>query len=252
MHKLTARPPEWKDVRALFSDLDDTMTEEGLLPASVVAALEALRARGIRVAIVTGRSAGWADCLLALLPIDAVVFENGAGVRYREGIARKTKILAAKASQKPLHTLFARLKKRIPSLRLASDQPFRLFDLAVDVCEEKPPLAAKHVETVLAAYSAQAGTTVKLSSIHVNAWRGSYTKVGGCRWLLRKWKVERTAAVYCGDSPNDEPLFAFFPESVAVANIAPYLSTLRAMPRFLLEESRAAGFVRLARLLADR
>lgn len=36
-----------------------------------------------------------------------------------------------------------------------------------------------------------------------------------------------------GDSPNDEPMFSFFPNSCAVANILPFVEKMDHLPRLL-------------------
>jgi len=76
------KPPrplsDWnpKRISAVFTDLDGTLTEGQQLPSAVIAALERLNRAKIAVILVSGRPAGWADCLTRLLPFDAVTFEN--------------------------------------------------------------------------------------------------------------------------------------------------------------------------------
>ena len=65
-------------VRAVLTDIDDTLTTEGQLPSVAYAALERLRAAGLIVIPVTGRPAGWCDHIARMWPVDAVVGENGA------------------------------------------------------------------------------------------------------------------------------------------------------------------------------
>ena len=66
-------------------------------------------------------------------------------------------------------------------------------------------------------------------------------------------ECERDAVIYIGDSPNDEPMFAFFPHSVAVANIKRFLPRLVARPAYLTERAGGDGFVEFAEaLLAAR
>ena len=38
--------------------------------------------------------------------------------------------------------------------------------------------------------------------------------------------AERGRFVYVGDSPNDAPMFAFFPNAVGVANVVPFLDRI--------------------------
>ena len=68
--------------------------------------------------------------------------------------------------------------------------------------------------------------TAKVSSIHVNGWFGGYDKLAMTRTLLAEVvrrsisTRERERFVFVGDSPNDAPMFAFFPNAVGVANVA--------------------------------
>jgi len=60
---------------------------------------------------------------------------------------------------------------------------------------------------------------------------------------------QREVAVFIGDSPNDEPKFAYFSHSVAVANIRPFLPRLVSPPTYITEEPAGAGFVEFAEML---
>jgi len=69
-----------------------------------------------------------------------------------------------------------------------------------------------------------AGAQAKVSSIHVNGWFGAYDKLTMTRRLFRDAFKEDLEAIkarvlFAGDSPNDQPMFAFFPNSVGVANV---------------------------------
>ena len=66
------------DIRYILTDIDDTLTIKGRLPAVVFVAMERLQRAGIRIIPVTGRPAGWCDHMARLWPIDALVGENGA------------------------------------------------------------------------------------------------------------------------------------------------------------------------------
>ena len=63
---------------AVLTDIDDTLTDGGRLPALAYRALERLREAGLIVIPVTGRPAGWCDLIARQWPVDAVVGENGA------------------------------------------------------------------------------------------------------------------------------------------------------------------------------
>ena len=99
-----------------------------------------------------------------------------------------------------------------------------------------------------------AGASAKISSIQVNGWFGDWDKR---KMTLRLFGEaygidldrERDGVVFIGDSPNDEPMFEFFPHSVAVANIAPYLSRLKSPPAYVTAGEGGAGFAEFAAFL---
>ena len=67
----------------LLTDIDDTITSDGRLPASAYGMLERLSDAGILVVPITGRSAGWCDMIARFWPVAGIVGENGAlAMRY--------------------------------------------------------------------------------------------------------------------------------------------------------------------------
>ena len=48
-------------LRGVFSDIDDTITSDGILSASAYSAIEALTQNGLLFVPITGRPAGWCD-----------------------------------------------------------------------------------------------------------------------------------------------------------------------------------------------
>ena len=101
------------------------------------------------------------------------------------------------------------------------------------------------------------GLTVKVSSIHVNAWFGSYDKLTMTRRLMHEQfgidlEAERDRLAFVGDSPNDEPMFRFFPNSIAVANIADFAATIEHKPTYVTRRAEGDGFAELARLIVAR
>ena len=67
-----------KAIRYLLTDIDDTLTHSGKIPACAFHALENLRNAGIKIIPITGRPAGWCDLIARIWPVDGVVGENGA------------------------------------------------------------------------------------------------------------------------------------------------------------------------------
>jgi len=102
----------------------------------------------------------------------------------------------------------------------------------------------------------EAGMTAKVSSIHVNGWFGAWDKLAAARLMMRErfgldLDVERERCVFVGDSPNDAPMFAFFPNAVGVANVVDFRDRLDALPAWVTPSRCGAGFAELARLLVD-
>ena len=62
MQPLTDFPQnDLRKIRFVLTDIDDTLTENGRLPAASYLAMEKLQQAGLKVIPITGRSAGWCD-----------------------------------------------------------------------------------------------------------------------------------------------------------------------------------------------
>lgn len=249
MKKLKEMPPI--PFKAVFSDLDDTLTEEGSIQPETYEAIYKLKNAGLFFVLVSGRPAGWADALMRLWPLDAMVFENGAGLMIRSGKKIETFCLADHTSVQEqkiiLQEIFLRLRKSVPHIRLAKDQPYRLFDFAIDHAEDPPFLSTSDVDTLLALLKKDDRITSKLSSIHINFWCGKHTKVTACEEISKRFVgVGLENSVYCGDSPNDEPLFEYFRYSAGVANIQKFSGHLKFLPTYITENRSGKGFCELA------
>jgi HAD superfamily hydrolase (TIGR01484 family) len=243
-------------LRFVLCDIDDTLTVDGRIPAASYAALEALHDSGLTVLPITGRPAGWCDHIARMWPVDGVVGENGAFYfRYdrtaRRMVRRYWKDAAERAVDRTrLAILQAQIVTVVPGAAVAADQAYRASDLAIDVREDVPPLPAAEVDRIVALFEA-AGATAKLSSIHVNGWFGDYDKLSMTLRMLREQfdvdgAAEREAILFVGDSPNDAPMFAFFANSVGVANIRDFAGRLTAAPAWVTRQPGGYGFAELA------
>ena len=246
-------------ITGLFLDIDDTLTTDGKLPAEAYAALEALHKNGLKVIPVTGRPAGWCDHIARMWPVDAVVGENGAFYFWHDEQGRKLRqrFLADDATRASnaarLKVIAEQLLQAVPGCALASDQFCRIADIAIDFCEDVPALPCEEVERIAGIMRA-AGMTAKISSIHVNGWFGDYDKLGMARILMRErygvdLDSERQRYLFIGDSPNDEPMFGYFPHAVGVANVAEFAAGMTHPPAYVTQERCGQGFVELARRL---
>lgn len=238
-------------IRFVAADIDDTLSTAGKLGAQAYAALEALQRAGKKVIPVTGRPAGWCDHIARMWPVDAVVGENGAfyfwfaegrlGKRFLDDAATRARKRAE------LDAIAKAILAEVPGAAIASDQPYRETDLAIDYCEDVPALPVAAAERI-ASRMREAGLTAKVSSIHVNGWFGRYDKLATLRQLFaERFGLELAAVsrqvVYVGDSPNDAPMFEFFENSVGVANVRRFPG-LR--PVYLTQAEAGAGFAELA------
>ncbi len=252
-------------VKAVLLDIDDTLSTDGHLTASAYAALERLKRAGLLVVPITGRPAGWCDMIARFWPVDAVVGENGAFYFWHDAKAGRLRqrFLQSEgeraAGRQKLEALKARILREVPGAGIASDQPYRVADLAIDFCEDVPLLPRDAIDRIVALFAAS-GATAKISSIHVNGWFGTYDKLSMTRLALQELfaididdESERQRIVFAGDSPNDSPMFAFFPNAVGVANVRDFGDRMAALPRWVTPSRAGAGFVELAdALLAAR
>jgi HAD superfamily hydrolase (TIGR01484 family) len=246
-------------IRGVLTDIDDTLTTNGQLTADAYAALERLRAAGKLVIPVTGRPAGWCDHIARMWPVDAVVGENGAFYMHydarRRRLARRFVASDAEreAQRKKLAAIGTRILQAVPGCALASDQRYRETDLAIDYCEDVPPLPRTDVDRIVAQME-RAGMTAKVSSIHVNGWFGTYDKLAMTRSMMRELfdvdlDAARDAYTFAGDSPNDAPMFAYFPSAVGVANLRRFLDRVATPPAYITTHEAGAGFGELVDFL---
>lgn len=241
---------------AVFTDIDDTLTTDGQLPAEAYAALEKLSQAGLPVVPITGRPAGWCDMIARFWPVAGIVGENGAFYFSYDREARKMrqKFFATDAERRSnrqkLDGLRTQILADVPGAGIASDQLYREADLAIDICEDVEPLSPEDVARVLAHFE-NAGAVAKLSSIHVNGWFGAYDKLSMTRIFAKDVlgldiDADRDRIIFVGDSPNDGPMFGFFPNSCGVANVREFEGTGCVLPSFVAGQKGGAGFVEIA------
>ena len=242
-----------RGIRAVASDIDDTISTEGKIPAIAYDALWRAKDAGLIVLPVTGRPAGWCDLIARMWPVDGVVGENG-GLYYRlaGGKMKRHYVVPPEtraANRKKLETVAADVLREVPGSAISADQFSRELDLAIDFCEDVPRLPDADVERIVKIFERH-GCTAKVSSIHVNGWFGSYDKLGMVKTFLKHElaidvEKDRGAVVFSGDSPNDEPMFGYFPVSVGVANVTDFASRIQKPPAFLTRARGGEGFAEM-------
>jgi len=265
MRKFDELPKETaRGLRYVLFDIDDTITTEGRLTAEAYAALWTLHERGLVVVPVTGRPAGWCDMIIRQWPVNAVIGENGAFAFYNRGnnvYAELTHPNVVENAMQRLTPIRDACLAQIPGCRVARDQFARRYDLAIDFCEDEPKLgldAAYAIRDVCESFDAVA----KVSSIHVNTWFGKYDKLSMAEMLFStlygedlttptgRDKFLRTS-IFFGDSPNDAPMFGYFPNACAVANILPFIDKIEHKPAYVTEFESGRGFARAIKQICN-
>jgi HAD superfamily hydrolase (TIGR01484 family) len=261
---MTAQP--WRDcpqealasVRGVFTDIDDTLTCDGVIEPSALDALHALQAAGLPVIAITGRPLGWSEPFARAWPVAAIVPENGAVALIRDAGGLHTEYAQDEATRTRnayrLREVAARVLADVPGATLARDSAGRVTDIAIDHAEfaHLDDAAIAQVVAIMRGH----GMTATVSSIHVNGWFGDHDKLFGAHWMVqrlygRKLDDERAHWVYVGDSTNDQTMFGFFPLSVGVANLRDFAAQLHTWPAYLTDGARGEGFAQVAARLID-
>lgn len=251
-------------ISGVFTDIDDTLTTDGTITPDALAALHDLKAAGFEVIAITGRPAGWSEPCVREWPVDAIVAENGAVLlqnSYKNGLQCNEygckQLLKSYQQSDAVRTInYARMQhvgkrvlREVPDSLMAQDSAGRETDLAIDHSEftQLPPEKIAQVAAIMRAE----GMTATVSSIHINGWFGVHNKLEGARWVVRQlWSRELDAEmerwVYVGDSTNDQLMFKSFSNSVGVANIERFMSTIGSKPSYVTPSARGAGFAEVA------
>jgi HAD superfamily hydrolase (TIGR01484 family) len=246
-------------VQFLLTDVDDTITTEGKLRPVALEALYRLKDAGIRTICVTGGSAGWGDTYLRQWPVEAVLSESGAVCLYREGGAIKKYVhpsIVQEGYAQRSDALIKRVLSEVAGSKLSSDQFARIYDIAFDHGSEPPYLDKGRIEQVVnLCKSMGAGTAV--SSIHINAWFGSFDKFEGSRSFFQDVLALDESALlsrscYCGDAPNDQVMFSRFPLSFGVGNIRLHEKSMQFLPRYAAASIGGAGFSQIVDTLLEK
>ncbi len=250
------RGDEAGQVSFLLTDVDDTITSAGKLRPVALQALYDLQDAGIRTICVTGGSAGWADTYLRQWPVEAVLSESGAVCLYRKDGAICKYVhpsIVQEGYEQRKAALIEKVLTCVPGSKLSSDQFARIYDVAFDHGSEPPYLDADRIAKVVEVCKSM-GSGTAVSSIHVNAWFGSFDKYEGTKAFFQdvlgideKALIERSC--YCGDAPNDQVMFSRFPLSFGVGNIRKHMHRMQVLPRYASAEEGGAGFAEIVREL---
>ena len=245
-------------VRGLVFDIDDTVTRNGVLDPRAYAAMHQLANAGFELVAVTGRPLGWADVVARQWPVRLAIGENGAGWSWIGGNQFHEGYFCTETERGRQATLLERIReevaRRMPEVRVSSDHRARRCDLAFDV-GELVSLPRSEIDALVSLIEGF-GASSSVSTVHAHAVPGPWNKAKGVARALDDalgidLDAELDRWVFVGDSGNDAEAFAYFPNSVGVANVRGHLDRLPVPPRYVTDAERGEGFAELAEHLLD-
>jgi HAD superfamily hydrolase (TIGR01484 family) len=234
--------------RGVFSDVDDTLTHDAVVTLEAYAAIVRARAAGLRVVLVTGRPAGWAEVLASLWPVDAAIAENG-GIAYFKREGRLQRLYFERtdpvADAARLAALAEDILRTFEFARRSDDCGLRVTDVAFDIGENHH-LPRDQIEAITARCR-ELGARTLVSSVHAHGFFHGADKAAMAARVANVLWGEAGADVashyaFVGDSPNDQAAFSFFEMSIGVANVARYVDVLRPPPRYVTPSPNGRGF----------
>jgi HAD superfamily hydrolase (TIGR01484 family) len=237
------------DIRLIATDIDGTLTRNHKFTPALLESIDLINNRGIKLLLVTGRSAGWVSALINYLPIAGAIAENG-GLYFNPsgGFDFITRIDTIEQHREQLATKFWELQARYPQIEESQDNQFRITDWTFDV--------NGLTDVELQEISSQCdrwGYSFTYSTVQCHIKPIGQDKASAIIWALKQYfpNIHPDRMVTVGDSPNDESMFdrQLFPHSVGVANIADYRTQLTHHPQYITKLPEVAGFCELVELV---
>jgi len=196
----------------VFFDIDDTFTTRGKIPAASFDALWKLKDAGIKLVPITGRPGGWCDHIVRMWPVDGVVGENGAFYFWMDEHEGKLK------------------KRFLDPEDVRKKNRGRLGGIRDEILSAVPGCA-------VASDQSYRETDLAID------FREDVPPLG--------WDdIERDRFFFCGDSPNDEPMFSYFPHTAGVRNVLLFAGRMKHLPAFIADSEGGEGFAEIAVILA--
>jgi HAD superfamily hydrolase (TIGR01484 family) len=259
-----------RHIIGVFTDIDDTLTTDGAITPDALQALHDLKAAGLHVIAITGRPVGWSEPFAVSWPVDAIVAENGSVALKKPHSSSKNALQTSQnlrstlsksyqldaparaANYARMQQVLARIEHEVAGARRSQDSAGRETDIAIDH-SEFTHLPSEQITQVVRIMQSE-GLQATVSSIHINGWIGSHSKLQGAHWIVRELfnrdlSAELHRWAYVGDSTNDQLMFEAFENSIGVANVARFLSELKILPRYLTPGARGVGFSQVAEAL---
>jgi HAD superfamily hydrolase (TIGR01484 family) len=253
LHSLPLTLDRLTDIRLIATDVDGTLTREGKFTTELLQAIDLIRAKGIELLLVTGRSAGWVSAVNNYLPVAGAIAENG-GVyfdRNGSGFDFITRIDSIEEHRAELANRFWELQSRYPQIEESSDNQFRITDWTFDVAGLTDLELGE-----IAVQCQQWGYSFTFSTVQCHIKPPLQDKGVAILHVLKQYfpQITPQQIVTVGDSPNDASMFdrALFDRSVGVANIQHYAAQLAHQPQYVTKLPEVAGFCELVNLLKTR
>ncbi|MFO7737776.1 MAG: HAD hydrolase family protein, partial [Desulfatiglandaceae bacterium] len=85
-------------------------------------------------------------------------------------------------------------------------------------------------------------------------WFGDYDKLKMTKiFVQERWSLNldtnKAQFLFVGDSPNDEPMFQYFPHSVGVKNVLNFADRMKQLPAYVAAKEGGKGFAEIAEIL---
>jgi len=235
------------EIEVLASDVDGTVTINGKIPGANLDYISKLRKAGIKVFLVTGRTAGHGLSITTYFDVDGAIGENGGVICLGETI-KKVGYFNPETMEK-VNKVFDRVKRVFPKARPTdenfmrlTDKTFHVDDFTLDDISRIEQMAKKE------------GLGILYSSVHLHICDPKINKGRTLVPFLNSFGVnDMKKVITIGDSPNDVGIFdtALFPNSVGVKNVENYLDRLLKKPRYILQKREGDGFASLCQALLD-
>ena len=249
-HSLPLTPDRLTDIRLIATDIDGTLTSDGKFTLALLASIDRLNAKGIKLLLVTGRSAGWVSAINNYLPVAGAIAENG-GLYFdqdRSGFDFITRLESIEEHRAELANRFWKLQECYPQIEESSDNQFRITDWTFDVAGLTDLELGE-----IATQCQQWGYSFTFSTVQCHIKPQQQAKGVAILQVLDRYfpDINPTQIITVGDSPNDASMFdrELFPHSVGVAKIQHYTNQLAHYPQYLTKLPEVAGFCELVNLL---
>jgi HAD superfamily hydrolase (TIGR01484 family) len=249
MFLLNLNQANLSDIHLIASDVDGTLTQNSKFSSNFISTLIDLQSAGMKVLLVTGRSAGWVSALVNYLPVEGAIAENGGVFLQPNGQQDLLSSVPNLSRHRILlENTFHHIKQLFPNLHPSADNQFRITDWTFDVND----LSADDIQAISIQCDLM-GWSFTYSNVQCHIKPLHQDKATGLMSVLKKYFPELNSqqVLTIGDSPNDEAMFDadLFPLSVGVANVRHYQDKMLHLPKYVTQASEFAGFSELAKLL---